>query len=88
MEFFRRRKQLKLYRQWVKHSNLPADAIPQELISGETSKTGGEEKGREKKDTEKPVPANIWRIRTLYILLALVILVIIVAVSILAIQST
>ena len=87
MDFFRRRKQLKLYKQWVRHSNLPSDAIPQELITKETLKTGGEEKSREK-DTEKPAPANIWRIRTLYILLALVILVIIVAVSILAIQLT
>ena len=41
MKFLKRRREEKLYRQWVQHDGLPSEAVPQKVVV-EDRKMGGE----------------------------------------------
>jgi len=86
MKFFRNRKQSKLYKQWVKHSGLPADAIPEELTHRDSLKKKSRE-GSKERDREKSKEASRRQIQALYIVLAVGLLVIIVCIVLLVTKS-
>ncbi len=86
MKFLRNRKQSKLYKQWVKHSGLPADAIPEELTHRDSLKKKGREESKEI-GGEKNKDISRRQIRALYIVLAVGLLVIIIGIILLVIKS-
>ena len=45
MKFWRRKREEKLYKQWVKHNGLPLEAIPKGEVA-QVGKMGGEERDR------------------------------------------
>lgn len=47
MRFWKRRREEKLYKQWVQHSGLPPDSIPQQEVA-QVGEMGGE--GRDRRD--------------------------------------
>ena len=54
MIFWKRRREEKLYKQWVQHSGLPPGSIPQREVA-QVGKMGGEERDRLRPYKEKLV---------------------------------
>ena len=86
MKFFRNRKQSKLYKQWVKHSGLPADAIPEELAHRDSLKKKSRE-GSKDISREKSKETSRRQIQALYIVLAVGLLALIIGILLLVTKS-
>ena len=52
MKFLKRRREEKLYKQWVQHNGLPSEAVPQREVIRE-SRVGGEGRDRLRPYKEK-----------------------------------
>ncbi len=95
MESRRRRKQTKLYKQWVKYGDLPSQVISKERAPDGASEIRGRERneGRDRRevsrerDTEKDRGISRRQVWPLFILLVLILYVIVAAVVIFVIQS-